>query len=319
MRLTNIGYFTIETLYTIKRNWLVTLAGISMTFMTMFVFAMSIMFAFTLNSVASQFSKSAEITVYLNPKNTKELNEEIGDKLQGYQDVKEVTFVSSEEALDELSKTLGKKKVVLETVNENPIPHSFRVSLARADQIEALATEFAGIDGVYDIIYARQAISNLLSLSSLFRSLGFFLSLGLGIGSFFIIFISIAASIESRETEIAVMILEGSTPNLVRLPFGIEGVFYGLLGSIPAVILANVLYSVITSKLQGILMFMESSYNTLGVKLTYAIVISAGVAFGLGGSILAIRKHLNKYLQTITESGKQTKFSERWRPSSEEM
>lgn len=315
MRVSNLWFFTKESLYTIKDNWIITLAGITMTFMTMFLLSLSIMFQATMNRVSAEMAKSAEITVYLGRENTPEMSEEVKQQIQGLPGVKEIEFVSSEQALQELEESLGKKKMVLDTVKRNPIPASFRVRLEEANQAEALAESIAQIPNVFDIVWARESLGNLMSLSGMLRSVGFILAFGMAIGTFIIMTIAIMVSINSRKNEVRVMMLEGASPQLVRYPWILEGVLYGLLGSIPAVVAANLVYGLMVKKIEGVMMFFEHPYSSAGIQAAYIIVILCGILFGIGGSLIAIRRELNKYLLTVTDTKEgKARFTEDWEP-----
>ena len=70
------------------------------------------------------------------------------------------------------------------------------------------------------------------SLSRLARAIGFFLGGILILASFFIISNVIRLNVFARKAEIEILRLVGATNTFIRLPFLIEGVALGILGSL---------------------------------------------------------------------------------------
>ena len=117
---------------------------------------------------------------------------------------------------------------------------------------------------------------------------------GLAIIALFMIANTIKITITARQTEISIMRMVGASNWYIRIPFMLEGIFIGLIGSIvPLLILVygyKFAYVTMTSMMSSNLITFMSPYPL--VWQLGALLALLGAAVGLLGSFFSVRKFL---------------------------
>ena len=110
----------------------------------------------------------------------------------------------------------------------------------------------------------------------------------------FLISNTIKITIASRQREIGIMRLIGASNLNIRIPFIIEGLLLGALGSIIPIIATIYGYSTLYSNFNGQLFspFIKLIPPTPFIYTTSLILLGIGIIVGMFGSWRAVRKHL---------------------------
>jgi len=103
-------------------------------------------------------SISAEIDVYLKDNISDELKESIEQEIKSWGEVKEVKYISKEQAFERF-KEQNKGSDILKEIGGNPVPASFEITLNNPEKIDQVALRFYDkngnfIEGVNDVIYS---------------------------------------------------------------------------------------------------------------------------------------------------------------------
>ena len=170
------------------------------------------------------------------------------------------------------------KKLSLELdFDFNPLPSSYRISFKLSDNrllhISEFANKIQNEPGVESVEYGKNWISRFEKFMVFCRV--FLIATGalLSFGLILIVSNTIRLSIYSRQDEIELMLLIGATPRFVKIPFLLEGMLQGFMGSILAMLLVG-----------GVHMYMkkefQSSFETLSIKFEF---IDEPFLFGLVG------------------------------------
>jgi cell division transport system permease protein len=105
---------------------------------------------------------------------------------------------------------------------------------------------------------------------------------------------TIRLDIQNRRAEIEVSKLLGASDGFVRRPFLYLGIWYGLLGSIFALILLGISLWLLSGPVDRLVNLYGGSFQPLGVSPDTALaVLSAGILAGLGGAWSAVARHLS--------------------------
>lgn len=204
--------------------------------------------------------------------------------------VKGTTFVSAQEAAEELQKELGEN--FLEFLGSNPLKPSidikFHAAYANPDSIARFEKEFMAYPQVYEIYYQESMVNlvneNLRKISIVilaFSSLLLLISVALFNNT-------IRLLVYSKRFIIKTMQLVGATRQYIRRPFIVRGMLNGLFGSILAsFLLLGVIY-VAKRQMPEILQFTDSITVAMLVALIFVIgMILSGIT-----TILAVNKYL---------------------------
>ena len=126
------------------------------------------------------------------------------------------------------------------------------------------------------------------------RNIGMVLILALLFTAMFLISNTIRLTIVARGREIEIMKLVGATNNFVRIPFVLEGIWLGVLGSIIPMVIISVsyyeLYSQWQPRLQNELFQLLSA--TPFILQVNGLLLFMGVFIGVWGSFMSVRKFL---------------------------
>lgn len=181
-------------------------------------------------------SESMVVVFFLSPDVGPEDLGQIEERIKASPSVVQVTYVSRQQAWERFQKNFPELQEILKNLGTNPFPPSFEATLQKgsvqSDEILGFIEEIKNVTGVEDVQFNRDWVRKMQSLSRLARAVGFFLGGILILASFFIISNVIRLNVFARKAEIEILRLVGATNTFIRLPFLIEGVTLGILGSL---------------------------------------------------------------------------------------
>ncbi|MFH1547325.1 MAG: FtsX-like permease family protein, partial [bacterium] len=160
-------------------------------------------------------------------------------------------------------------------------------------------------ENIEDVMYFQDVIDTLEDISNIINRGGVAVVIVLSLVSFVLILIAISFNIHSHKHEIDTMQLIGSTRSYVRVPYLLEGTFYGFLGSAIAIVSILVVWYGIIAFLQNsdMFYFISQTFNEIGtpylkelnvgfIAIVVLVEITAGTLIGFLSSSIAIWKHL---------------------------
>ena len=155
-------------------------------------------------------------------------------QIEGMYGVATVTFISRQEALGKLKKTMKRQSSLLTNLKENPLPNAFEIRMLPDSQSEAgmevLARGLNKLPEVEEVEYGQQWIGRISSVVGLFRLAGYGLGALFFMASVFIVANTIRLVLYSRRQEVEIMQLVGATDRFIKAPFYIEGLILGAVG-----------------------------------------------------------------------------------------
>lgn len=203
--------------------------------------------------------------------------------------VKNVTFISKEEAAKIFQEEFGQD--ILEVFDYNPLPSSLKINLydeyKTIDRIEKIKLELQKNPEISDIVYAQKNLEIIERNSQSLVFLNLSLLVIITFSSIFLIGNTVRLMIVAKKDTIEIMKLIGATKEVIRTPFIMEGFFQGLVGSLLAVILLQVFlgyfYATYTNN--------DFNFSIMDTKFLILLVIF-GTMLGTLGSAISIRRFL---------------------------
>ena len=208
-----------------------------------------------------------------------------------------MTFKTKQEAAEEASKWGSDMEAIFGEISEedNPLMASFEIKVKDLDKISQTADEIAKIDQVSRVDYGKKTVEQLIVIFDVIRKVSIGAVLALILVTAFLIANTIKLAIYSRRREIEIMRLVGASNISIKIPFVIEGLFLGILGSIIPMIITVwgyvSLYKFFDGKLMGI-NFITLIEPTPFVYLISLLLMVIGVLVGMFGSWRAVKKYL---------------------------
>ncbi len=284
-------YFIKESLKSFRKNWIINIAAITTVALSLLVLGFFMFVAFTANSWMKMTEQKVEVVVFLNDGVPAESVEAMQSEIMSWDDVRKVTYVSKDQALERLKKEF-KDSDMLSMIEGNPLPASFEISLKSPDKADDVVKRLKGRSEIESIRHDRQTVERLINFTKMARWVGIIFAGLLAFASLVLIANAIRLAIYARRKEIAIMRLVGASNWFIRWPFLLEGITQGLIGALIAVILLSIIQTAINENVKKFLAFLPNGLPTQTYyQLIFALVI-AGIMIGAAGSALALRRFL---------------------------
>ena len=241
---------------------------------------------------------SAQITLFLK-KDISALDAGvIADQLEKKDNVESSHFVSKQAALIEFKARFAMDSVI-DYLDDNPLPHAIIISpsaeLANISHIEALKDRLLKIPEVESALLDVLWVQRLQSISSFVEKAIYLVAIMLAIAVLLILGNTIRLAIENRKEEIAVLKLVGGTTPFICRPFIYMGMFFGLGGSIIAIILIHIILAILYGPVEELAASYQSDFDLSGLNFESTLLLLViGATLGWLGSWLAVRKHLDE-------------------------
>jgi len=223
----------IASLWRGRRSGALSMATIALA---LFVLGAFLIVTSNLERLGTEWSSSADMSVYLNDAVAPAERQAIESALTG-DVITERVYVSKADALARFRKTFADLASGMEGLGDNPLPASYEVRLRTgADQaIDSLVLRVRELPGVADVRYDRQWLARLLAAIGVVRRLGLGLGILLGAAAALTVANVVRLALFARRDELDIMQLVGAPQIYIRGPFVMEGTLQGGLAAIVAV------------------------------------------------------------------------------------
>ena len=283
-----------------RNGWLST-ATIAIVFLVLVGFGGLLMFNSLANIVLTDIQDKIDISVYFKLDAPEDQILQAQRALESLTEVKLAQYVSRDEALQifkEQHKDDPTVSQALNAIDVNPLAASINV---KARQLNDYATIAAYLQKdtftpiIDKVSYTQNVgvIDRLKRIQGTVEQGGLLLIVFIGLIASLIIFNTIRLAIYSNREELAVMRLVGASNFFIRGPYMMEGVIYGIAGSILSVITVTVLvyYTAPYAKIfvPGVNGWSYYLSHFIGFTL---LQIVAGIGLGAVSSYIAVRKYL---------------------------
>lgn len=278
------------------RNFSLSLASISCITITLIVVAVSIILSYNVENFTKLVEKDVTIVAFLDNSLNDEKIDEIKDQISVINNVEKYEFISK----TDITKDMMESSDVFDSImknwseDENPIQNTFQIKVTDINDIDKVAKEVKQIDGVTLVKYGEGMVEQLVSVFDVIHKVCVISVVALILVTAFLISNTIKITINSRQREISIMRLIGASNLNIRIPFIIEGLILGALGSIIPIIATIYGYNAMYSNFNGQLFspFIKLIPPTPFVYTISLILLGIGILVGMFGSWRAVRKHL---------------------------
>lgn len=249
-----------------------------------------------LDALVATLGGEVEFTVYLSADapeaQVAELEQALVARTHGT-----IARISPATALGRLAEQLGEQGKSLLQLGENPLPWSLELNLppqARdAAALRLLAERARALPFVTGVDYGQEALDRLSVIAHALRLAGFVAFALVFLTTIIVVSATLQLAIFARREEIEIQKLVGGTDRFVRMPFLIEGVLQGIVA-----------FALAWASLYGLVRWAEHEGGDLVGFLTLDgrfVVdwdrlayeqVGLGVALGLSGSFIAVRRFL---------------------------
>jgi cell division transport system permease protein len=275
------------------RNAWMTTASITTILVGLFIAGLVIILISNVNYFVDQVESELLIKVFLEkdlPLDQKVILEE---RIGSHPLVEGVRYIDTEEGKKIIQEQFGEDADVLEGLDLDEILwDGYEITVYDANQINLVAQALEEFEGIDEIVYGKEYISDLLRMTEIVKSVGIVLALIVSIASTFVIFNTVRLTVMMRKDEISIMRYVGATNWFIRWPFILEGWIIGLLGALLASGGLIWAYNKVAVWFVNNIQYVQIVPIDIVTKNILIVLCVGGSILGVFGSTLSMRKFL---------------------------
>lgn len=280
----------------VVRNFSLSLASITCITITLIIIAASFLISENVRNFTTLIEKDVTIVAFLDNDTTELDRENFEDNLKKMDNIDYYNYTSKQEVKDNMAKDYESLKDVLDNWDntENPLKDTYTIKVIDVNNIRKTAEEIKALDKVSSVQYGEGLVEKMLSAFRAVEKITLIAALALVVVTIFLIINTIKLTIFSRKQEIYIMRLVGASNMRIKLPFVIEGIVLGIIGSFLPIIVIIYGYMALYNKMGGVLF---SSLIKLVKPVPFVfnlsvVVLCIGVLVGMIGSSRAVRRYV---------------------------
>jgi cell division transport system permease protein len=276
-----------EVLSAFRRAPVLAFLSSAMIALSLFVVGLFGLVAFNIRVVIERMEARVEVVAYLRDSADQASIDAASREMHTWSEVRDVTYITREQALVKARQEVREFDEMFAGIEGNPLPASLEIALKPgqkdAESVRAVARRTQAMPVVEDVGYGNEWLDKVFLLRRVAGVATAVLGIAFAAVAALIIGAAIRLAIFSRRDEIAIMKLVGATNGFISLPFVLEGLITGLIGSLLALLGCFLTFRVLSDSVLQ-LSWLPSSWVVPGVV--------AGVAVGVLASMIAVRRHL---------------------------
>ena len=247
--------------------------------------------------VTAQWDGAAQISLFLKPTVTDKQADQLATILRQRQDIKTVTRITRNQALEEFRQNSGFGEA-LEALEDNPFPAVIVVyPTSQSDNLLTVQTMLASFKQRPEVELAQldmQWLKRLYAIMDFGRRGIWVLAAMLSLSVLLVVGNTIRLAIQNRREEIEVIKLIGGTDAFIRRPFLYTGFWYGLSGGVLSWLLVNLSILLLGGPVSQLATLYDSNYSLSTLDfLGSLILLGVSILLGLAGSWIAVSRHLH--------------------------
>lgn len=290
-------YILHEAFVGLRRNLMMTVAVILSVTVSLTLLGASLLLNEQVELATDDWVGRVEVTIFLCddrtcPAITPEQQEELRADLEDHEVVDEVFYESKQEAYDRFTELFEDQPSLVESIDPDTLPASFRVSLVNPNLFNVIRDQFSAYPGVDDIVDQREVLNQFLRFTNVVRNAALTVAGIQLIAAGVLIANTIRVAAFARREQTSVMRLVGASNWYIRLPFVLEGVIAGVIG---ALVSWGLLYGTVPRVADSLAQDIELMpfIGAAEVLTVGPWLVVAGGGIAAISSILALRRFLD--------------------------
>ncbi len=278
------------------RNFSLSIASISCITITLLIVSVSMVLSYNIENIAVLIKKDFSIVVFIENDATTTDIENIEKEINEIDNIDTYEYENKKQVAESWKESSEMFEKIIESwdENENPLADTFSIKVKDIEKIGETAEQIKKIDKVGIVRYGEGIVEQLLSVLSVIEKFLIIIVVALVLVTVFLVSNTIKITIFSRRKEIEIMRLVGASNFNIKLPFVVEGLFLGFLGSLLPIIITiygyNALYNFVS--LENISPFLQLVSPTPFIYIVSLILLIIGVVVGMFGSAGSVKKYL---------------------------
>lgn len=285
-----------DALKSVVRNFSLSLASITCITITLVIIAAALLISDNVRNFTNEIEKDVTVVAFLNSDVDDETRDSFEMALKKNSNIETFTFKSKAQVKEDMEKENETFKTVMSSWDDksNPLKDTYTIKVHDVNKIKKTAKEIESLDGVNTVQYGEGLVEKLVGVFSAIEKITFIAAAALIIVTIFLIINTIKLTIFSRKREIGIMRLVGASNMRIKLPFVIEGIILGIIGSVIPILIVVFGYGFLYDYFDGVLFspVIKLVKPMPFVMNTSFIILLIGIVVGMLGSARAVRKYV---------------------------
>lgn len=280
----------------LKKHKLATLLTCSVIAMTLVLPLVLFILVKNIEGVTQGLGNSTKISIYLQLGTSAQEVQELVDELSNQDSIANIQYISPEQGLHEFADSIGFNHL-LDGLDSNPLPVVLVITPSIAyqspDKIAELASQLQTLPHIDQVQMDMAWVKRIFALLKLVQQIALGIGIILGLGIVIIVGNTIRYALENYRQEIDVLKLIGASDVMIRRPFLYTGIFYGLLGTLLAVIIVAIFAASMLGVVNGVAQSFAAEFHMSLFSLSDILMICfLGGALGLAGAWVVVSRHI---------------------------
>ena len=291
----NLFYFAREGASNMFTHGFMSFAAIGVTVACLLIMGTFTLVAVNANAMLEDMEQKNQVLAFVDESLTEEEARALADDLEAVDNVRGVTFISREEAMENFQSKYPDEELYQDLTPEI-FRHRYAIDLVDIGKMSETKTALEQVPGIGEgnVNAYEDEAAGFITIRNVAGVVCIALISVLLLVSVFIIANTIKLTTFDRRDEIAIMKMVGATNGFIRWPFVYEGFLLGLFSAVIGFFLQWGLYEMVTRSVDANDTIRLIRIVPFGDMWEYvaAIFLGVGMLIGVGGSLSAIRKFL---------------------------
>lgn len=288
----------------IRRSPFQAMAAIFVLTLTFLVATFVAILTYSSSKLISYFETRPQVIAFLKDNASDSDISSLQHKLEANPKIKDVTYVSKEEALSIYKKATSDNPLLGQLVSPSIFPASLEFSVKDLSFAQEIINQVKS-ESIVDSVGFTAALgsqSNLNDVVARLRTITLYVRFGGGIfvgmlalTSFVVLLIIITMRMATRKEEIEILNLIGATPAFIRSPIVLEALIYVAVGVVLGWLLSFIailyLAPTVIAYFGEIPILPRATLGLVGIfGIIFGVELVSGFVLAMGGSLLAVSR-----------------------------
>lgn len=300
MRLASFKYLIKQGFKSLWFNRVNTFASFCIITISLVMVGLSVLVSANINRIIGAIEKRNEIIVVIRDGTPDNNISILGEELKKNDNIFEINFYSKEEAWEDMQANVSEEeKSLFQYIDGSPLPDTYRVRVSDVSKLSGTVSQIEKLASVEQVKSPNEFAHLLVNIRNVCTIIFTFITAALVIACFVIISNTTRTSVYARRREINIMRYVGASKSFIRIPFFVEGLVIGIIGSAAAFLMTwfayTEIYQILTDYLRSWSFITTSGLIPFAdiAPITGVGYLVCGVIISSFGTVISTRKHLN--------------------------
>ncbi|HEY8472567.1 MAG TPA: permease-like cell division protein FtsX [Natronosporangium sp.] len=227
-------YVLSEAALGLWRNVTMTIAMIITMGMSLWFLGGSGLLFLQVDKIRDLYYSQVEVSIFLAPDITDEQRAAIDQSLSTDPMVASYYFESREQAYERFRSLFADSPELVAATDAESLPESFRVRLTDPERFTEISDRYRSVEGISEIVDQQELVGEIFSILNAIQIGALAFAIIMACASALLVMNVITVAAYSRRREVAVMKMVGAPNWFIQIPFVLEAVVAGLIGTLVA-------------------------------------------------------------------------------------